>query len=136
MKKLLFIFSLCCLSIGQLAAQCLNTSSFGSATINPSGIAATVSTCSFDGEFSPISGAVAGQTLKFTHTSPGGVITIRTGASNGPVLAFGPSPLTVANSFTGILYAHWNGPGCSAASICQTTTVQCVSCVAPVPVDP
>ena len=185
MKKLLFIFSLCFLTVGSLAAQCLNTSQFGSATINTAGAVVTatgpgvetlaehegvpvlvrqgaqnatrqfeggvqtarsltegagavvtVSTCSFDGEFSPISGAVSGQTLKFTHSTVGGVITIRSGSSNGPVVAFGASPLTFVNTFTGTLYAHWNSAGCGSASSCRVTTVQCASCTTPVPVDP
>lgn len=136
MKKLLFIFSLCFLTVGSLAAQCLNTSQFWSATINTAGAVVTVSTCSFDGEFSPISGAVSGQTLKFTHSTVGGVITIRSGSSNGPVVAFGASPLTFVNTFTGTLYAHWNSAGCGSASSCRVTTVQCASCTTPVPVDP
>lgn len=136
MKKFLFIFSLCCLTVGQMAAQCLNTSSFGSATISTAGAVVTVSTCSYDGEYSTISGAVSGQTLKFTHSTVGGLITIRSGSPGGPVVGFGTSPLTVSNSFTGTLYAHWNGPGCSSLAVCKTTTVQCVSCAPPVNVDP
>ncbi len=136
MKKLILMFSLCCFVAGSLLAQCLNTSQFGSASINTSGTVVTISTCSFDGEFSPISGAVSGQTLKFTSTTPGGIITVRSGSSNGPVVAFGPSPLNFVNTFTGTLFAHWNLPGCGTASSCRTTTVQCVSCVAPPPVNP
>ncbi|MBL0018467.1 MAG: hypothetical protein IPP17_19015, partial [Bacteroidetes bacterium] len=42
-------------------AQCTNTSQYGSATVNTSGVIVTISSCSYAGEFSPIFGAVAGQ---------------------------------------------------------------------------
>ncbi len=112
-------------------AQCTNTSQYGSATVNTSGVIVTISSCSYAGEFSPIFGAVAGQVLKFTSTVPNGTITIRSGSSAGPVVGFGTSPLTVSNTFNGTLYAHWNTPGCGSLNSCFVTTVQCVSCTPP-----
>lgn len=111
-------------------SQCTNTSSYGSATINTSGAVVTISTCSFGGEYSTISGAVSGQTLKFTSSVSTDVITIHSGTSSGPIIAFGTTPLTYANGYTGTIYAHWNTPGCGSESACRTTTVQCTSCSA------
>lgn len=110
---------------------CTNTSQFPSnaTAINTSGALVTISTCSFAGEYSPVSGAVAGQTLQFTSSIPTDVITIHSGSASGPVIAVGTTPLTFTNTFTGILYAHWNTPGCGSQSTCRTTTVQCTACV-------
>ena len=112
---------------------CTNTSSFGSATINPTGTIVTVSTCSFAGEYSTINGAVNGQTLNFTSSVGTDFITIHSGTSNGPIIASGTTPLSFANTFTGTIYAHWNTPGCGSDFSCRTTTVQCTSCTAPPP---
>ncbi|MBL0271713.1 MAG: hypothetical protein IPQ06_01245 [Chitinophagaceae bacterium] len=112
-----------------LPVPCTNSSSFGSATINPTGTVVTISTCSFAGEYSTISGAVNGQTLRFTSSIPTDYITIHSGTFNGPVLASGTTPLVFANTFTGTVYAHWNTPGCGSDATCRTTTVQCTSCL-------
>ncbi len=108
---------------------CTKISSFGSAVISTAGNIVTISTCSFAGEYSTISGAVAGQTLQFTSSVPTDVITIHSGSPSGPVLASGMTALTFANTFTGTIYAHWNTPGCGSQSTCRTTTVQCLACV-------
>jgi hypothetical protein len=114
-------------------SSCTNTSSYGSATINTSGTLVTISTCSYAGEYSTISGAVAGQTLQFTMSNLAGTwITIHSGSYNGPVLAQGTSPLSFANTYTGTIYAHWNtNSSCGTYTACHTTTVQCTSCSAP-----
>ncbi len=117
-----------CTNCSAPPGPCTNTSSYGSATIDLLGAVVTISTCSFAGEYSTISGAVAGQTLTFT-TSAGDNITVHSGSSSGPVLAFGTSPLTFANTFTGVIYSHWNTAGCGSQSSCRTTTVQCLSCL-------
>lgn len=135
MKKIYFLLFSVLLITGKAAwSQCTNTSSFGSATINASGTAVTISTCSFAGEYSTISGAVNGQTLRFTSSVATDFITIHSGTSNGPVVASGLTPLVFANTFTGTLYAHWNSNAtCGTQSSCRTTTVQCTSCVPPPP---
>lgn len=110
---------------------CNNTTSSGSATINTNGSVVTISSCSFAGEYSTINGAVAGQSLQFTSSVAGDIITVRSGTPGGPVVASGPTPLNFTNTFTGTLYAHWNTPGCGSAFVCRTTTVQCTNCVLP-----
>ncbi len=95
----------------------------------------TISDCTWEGDYSEIPDAVAGMTLQFTSTAPNGIITIRAGTPEGPVLAFSPLPLTFDNTFTGPIYAHWNLPNCGTAFICRTTTVQCLNCDPPLPND-
>jgi len=130
MKKIIFLI-ISFLLIGFVGnAQCTHTSQFGSATINAGGTLTTISTCSFGGEYSPISGAVSGQTLQFVSSVSTDYITIHSGSASGPVVAFGPTPLTFANTFTGTLYAHWSANiSCGTSSSCRTTTVQCLSCI-------
>lgn len=95
----------------------------------------TISDCTWEGDYSEIPDAVAGMTLQFTSTAPNGIITIRSGTPDGPVIAFGPLPLTFDNTFTGPIYAHWNLPNCETGYICRTTTVQCLNCDPPLPND-
>ncbi len=132
MKKLYFlVFSLLLLTGYSAQSQCNFTSAFGTATINPTGTIVTISTCSFGGEYSTINGAVNGQTLNFTSSVATDFITIRSGTPGGPVLAFGTTPLSFANTFTGTIYAHWaTNAACGTQATCRTTTVQCVSCIA------
>ncbi len=137
MKKLILIFSLCCFVAGSMFGQCpANTSAFGSGTVNNAGTIVTLTTCAFAGEYSTVNGTVAGQSLKFTSTGTGDILTVRSGSANGPVVAFGTSPLSFVNTFTGTLFLHYNTSTCGTQSTCRTGTVQCVSCVAPPPVDP
>ncbi len=113
------------------SGDCNNTTSFGSATIATNGTVVQITSCSYAGEYSTISGAVAGQTLRFTSSIAGDIVTIRSGSASGPVLGSGPLPFTLSNTYTGTLYAHWNLPGCGNQSVCRVTTVQCTSCSAP-----
>lgn len=107
------------------SAQCTFTTSYGSGTINPAGAVATISTCSFAGEYSTINGAVNGQTLRFATSIGTDYITIHSGTSNGPVVASSSTPLVFANTFNGTLYAHWAADAiCNAQAACRVTTVQ------------
>jgi hypothetical protein len=113
-------------------SQCTNTSSFGTATISSVGAVVTITTCAFAGEYSTVNGAVNGQNLTFTSNIPTDFITIHSGTFNGPVVAFGTTPLSFANTFTGTLFAHWNtNAACGTESACRTGTVQCTNCAPP-----
>jgi len=118
------------LLVGQVGwSQCNFASSFGSGAINPTGAVVTISTCNFGGEYATVTGAVAGQTLRFTSSVGTDWITVRSGTPGGAVLAFGQTPLTFANTFTGTVYPHWSSnAGCGTDFACRTTTVQCTSC--------
>lgn len=137
MKKIYFLLLSCVLLTGYAAqSQCTNTTQFPSGTIaiNPTGTLTTITTCSFGGEYSVLSGAVNGQTLRFTSSIATDFITIHSGTSNGPVIGSGVTPLVIANTFTGTIYAHWNtSAACGNQNTCRTTTVQCTSCVPPPP---
>lgn len=113
---------------------CLNTTSFGFASVDNSGALVTISTCSYEEEYSTVSDAVAGEEYEFTLSS-GGYITVREGTFDGPVIAEGFSPVSVVAASSATLYPHWTvNDNCDQAASCVTTTVQCISC-APACVD-
>jgi hypothetical protein len=129
------VMIVCLFQMNSIYSQCTNTELFPSTPvgINLAGTSVTISTCQFDDEYSIISGAVSGQALTFTSTTPSGEITVRSGSPSGPLVAFGVTPLSFINTVTGKLYVHWNLPACGIAATCRTTTVQCTSCTPPPP---
>ncbi|MCZ4409762.1 T9SS type A sorting domain-containing protein [Cryomorphaceae bacterium 1068] len=118
----------------QATGDCLNSSAFGSADLSlAASEVVTISTCSFQTEYSEISGVVAGETYQLAIVE-GGYITVRFDSLNGPVVAQGSSPLTFSASASNNLYAHWNTDGaCQTATNCVTTTAQCTTCPATCP---
>lgn len=130
-KIKILIFLLVALSCNiSLYGQCTNTSSYGSATLDGTSAVQTISTCQWAGtEYATVSNAVAGTSIVFTHNA-GSYITIHSGTYNGTVLASGWSPLTISNTYSGTLFAHYNtNASCGTESgTCYTTTVQCSSC--------
>ena len=116
-------------------SQCTNTSSFGSATAPASiGASATISTCSFQTEYSTVSGLVAGNTYSIAMSS-GGCVTVHSGTPNGPVVAFGTAPLSFTPTAGGTYYFHWNvncGP-CATNTACITTSITMTAGTGPPP---
>src|SRR3989337_2034593 len=75
-------------------SQCTNASPYGSAAApTTSGATNTISTCSYQTEYSTVSGLVAGNTYSITNSS-GGCVTIHSGSPAGPIVAFGNVPLS------------------------------------------
>ncbi|MBE0638760.1 MAG: BspA family leucine-rich repeat surface protein, partial [Bacteroidales bacterium] len=106
----------------QAQGQCTNTSQYGSATAPTSGTV-TFSTCSYRSEYSPLSNVVSG-TIYQCAISGGGFVTIRRGTYNGPVVAYGNSPLQWTATTGGTHYCHWNtNSSCGLEyNNCVTTT--------------
>ncbi|MCB0791982.1 MAG: hypothetical protein KDB97_09465, partial [Flavobacteriales bacterium] len=87
-------------------------------------VVTTIATCSFEQEYSDITGITAGRDYEFT-TSTGGYITVYEGTSNGTLLGAGYSPLTVTAGTGADLFAHWSVDNtCATAANCITTTVE------------
>ena len=111
-------------------AQCIETATFGSATVGPCSGAVTISTCNFAGEFAIVSGIVTGRTYQFTSSVATDFITITT--TGNVVLASGVQPLNWVASLTGMVRVHYSvNSGCGDQSTCRTTTVGCTSCLPP-----
>jgi hypothetical protein len=117
-----------------LRAQCTNTVQYPGLATTPDALGAvtTISSCSYQQEYSVVTSIQDGGTYQFTCTG-GSYITVHQGTADGAVLGNGYSPLTVTASGTGDLFAHWNvNDQCGTATGCQTTTVQLfLDCVPP-----
>lgn len=106
--------------------QCTNTALYpaNAITPDPTGLVTAITGCSYQTEYSRITGIVDATNYAFT-INDGSYITVRQGTFNGPVLGHGLSPLTVQAAGAGDLYAHWNvNAACSTATVCRATTVQ------------
>ncbi|MEO8591359.1 MAG: thrombospondin type 3 repeat-containing protein [Flavobacteriales bacterium] len=93
-------------------AQCDNyVTGYGyiypSAVVAPGiGATITISFISYCGEVSQVDGITAG--YQYTAIMPaGGYVTVHQGAPSGPILGFGPSPVSVTAADAGSLYLHW-----------------------------
>lgn len=131
MKRIkLYLIVVLILVSGFVQGQCNNTSAFGTATAPTSG-SATISTCSYQTEYSTINGVQAATIYQCT-ISDGSFITIRQGTPGGPVIASGQSPLTWNSTVAGTYYAHWNtNAACGTATTCLTTTIAYISPATP-----
>jgi hypothetical protein len=124
--KHFFIFTLCLITCFSAKSQCANLTPYGTITAPTSGTD-TISTCSYQEEYSAID-AVLAATIYQCEILSGGYITIREGSPNGPVVTSGVSPLTWTSTVAGTYYAHWNtDANCGTATTCQITTVTYVS---------
>jgi hypothetical protein len=91
---------------------------------DPMGAVTTISTCSYLEEYSDIAPVAAGGSYEFT-VSGGGYITIHQGTFDGPVIAYGYSPVVATATASDTLFAHWTVDSlCTTTTGCQTTTVQ------------
>lgn len=91
---------------------------------DPGGAVTTISTCSFESEYSQVSGIESGATYRFRHES-GGYITVRSGSPDGTVVGQGFGVVDVLAAGTEDLFPHWNvNDQCEQQSNCVVTTVQ------------
>ena len=121
----------------QLLAPCLHASPFGSVVAPTSGTPITVTTCAWGGEYTTITGAAALATYTTASSVGTDHFTIRSGSSNGPVVAVGQSPITWTALSGGTYYQHCSSSaGCATNNTCRTITILCQSCFTPPPPTP
>nr|WP_294858014.1 T9SS type A sorting domain-containing protein [uncultured Fluviicola sp.] len=133
------LFSMVTLVLGlsqqETLAQCTNSSSYGSATAPTSGTT-TISTCSYQEEYSTLN-SVAASTVYSCAIASGGYVTIHQGTSAGPVIAYGPSPLTWTSTVSGTYYAHWSvNAACATTTGCVTTSITFIATLPATPPTP
>ena len=100
-----------------LPPSCTNTSAYGSGVAPTPGNVITITTCNFAGEYATVSGVVAGNTYSSSSSIGTDYITVRSGTSNGPLVAAGTSPLIWTAVASGNHFIHIN-----ANSTCGTNT--------------
>jgi hypothetical protein len=126
MKQILFfLFSaLVFLAPLNVHAQCNNVSQFGSAVAPAIGANVVITTCQYGGEFAPITSVAAAAVYTCASSVVTDYITIRQGTSGGPVIAFGPTPLTWTATVAGTYYMHTNtNISCGTQATCRTTNI-------------
>ena len=104
---------------------CTNTSAYGTQNLPVfGGISYTTVACQFAGEYSVWSGAVSGTPYIAMTTVATDWITVRSGTSNGSVVAVGLSPLSFTPTNNNTLYIHVNTNSlCGTVSACRDVSV-------------
>ncbi len=122
------VTTIACTSCSAPVGGCTNTTSYGSVPAPTGYGSVTITSCSYQTEFSTITGVVAGNT--YTASSDcGGFITVRRDTYNGTLVISGNSALTFTAPTSGTYYLHWNtNAACGTASTCCITEIACTSC--------
>jgi len=108
-----------------VSSQCANTSSWGSGSAPTTvGSSTTLSTCSYQSEYSTVNAIISGNTYSINNTA-GGCVTIHSGSATGPVVAFGNVPYSWTAAAGGTYYLSWNTncASCGTASPCSTVSI-------------
>lgn len=104
-------------------AQCTNTVPYSSATVGPLPSNSGTIGCHYAGEYGPWSGIQASYSYTTTSTVVGDFLTVRSGTSNGPVVASGLAPLTWVASSAATHYIHINtNAACGTQNSCRDIT--------------
>ena len=130
MKKITLIVGLLIFSI-HAYAQCVNTILFPNAefiAVNDGNLQ-TISTVSWAGDYSLLTGLLLGNPYEFAITlnsdTTHGYVTIVDNADSVTVLAHGPSPLTWSSTTIDEVQLHWNSDNsCTSDTVNHTTTYQ------------
>lgn len=125
MKKLLtFILVLSTSILSDYWSQCTNSSSYGSATASTTvGASASISSCSYQTEYSTLYSIVAGNSYSVSNDC-GAFITIWSGSNGGTLVTTGTGTATFTATTSGTYYADWNtSSGCGTATNCCTTEI-------------
>ncbi len=109
--------------------QCSGGASFNTVAAPTTTAPVTIASCNWAGDFNTITGIVAGSNYTFT-ANPAACMTIHTGSSSGPVVAFGMSSVTFTAATSGTYYMVISADcsGCGTGMTCITTTITCNSC--------
>jgi hypothetical protein len=105
--------------------QCTFGAAFGSGAAGALGVTVNFTTCAFGGEYSTCTGGlVVGGTYIAGSSVGTDWITVRSGTVGGPVVAFGPTPLSFIATTTGPIYLHIStNAACGTQSSCRTTSL-------------
>lgn len=126
LHSVILIFLIVNLLFVKIKAQCANISPFGSAVAPAQGSTVQISSCNYGGEYATLNTVVAGRTYSSTSSVNSDFITIRQGAVNGPLIAFGLTPLIWNAPVNGTYFMHINtNSNCGTAAVCRVTTMGC-----------
>lgn len=124
--KLLSALAVLTIGHGQINAQCTNSTAYLTAVAPAPGNSITLASCQYAGEYSTITGVVAGNNYFSSSSNATDFITIHSGTFNGPVVASGVTPLNWTAAVAGNHYVHSNtNASCGTASVCRDIYVGC-----------
>ena len=115
--KILAVASLVCFSYYFSNAQCNNANIFGTSTAPAPQNTVTAVTGMWATEYHQVNGLVAGNVYQVSSSIPTDFLTIRHTTSNGPVVAFGTTPVAFTAPVSGTYFFHVN-----TNSSCGTNT--------------
>ena len=123
-----FSISLTCVA-PPTSGPCTNTTAYGTQALPIFGdISYTTVACAFAGEYSTWSGAVINTPYIVTSTISTDWITVRSGTSNGSIIAYGNQSLSITPSTNDVIYIHVNADSyCATQSTCRDITVSRIS---------
>lgn len=112
-------------SVNLFGQGCMNNSAFGSGNAPAAGGSVTLSTCVWAGERSQLNNTLANTNYIATSSNSNDWITIRQGTFNGPVIAFGQTPLSWTSTVAGTYFVHVNtNSSCGTQNTCRTLAIQ------------
>ena len=121
------ILSLLFFNQEKVNAQCTFTYQYPSSTFpipTTLGQSYTITTCNYGGEYSQGSSPVSGGTYTVSSSNSADYFTVRTGTYNGPVVAYGPTPLTFTAPSNANLFFHISSnSSCGMGTGCRTTSI-------------
>ena len=133
-RNVLLCFAMIFMVCANLYSQCSGGTFFASATAPTNATPTTITTCNYAGEYNEVTNVIAGNSYTITSSvnSNGNLrcITVHTGSSNGPVVAFALGSVTFTAPSSGTYYININANcvGCGTGSNCITTIITCNSC--------
>lgn len=120
MKKHLLIAFVSILSSFSINAQCTNTFAYGNGVLTATTGSNDIIGCQYAEEFGTWDGIIASYSYTTTSSITSDFVTVRSGSSTGPVVAFGTQPLTWTATTTGTHYIHINtNASCGQESNCR-----------------
>ncbi|WP_397362509.1 T9SS type A sorting domain-containing protein [Olleya sp. R77988] len=130
MRKITFLICTMLLSVFA-TAQCINTTSFGNAVSNNSGVSQQVSTCTYTSEYNTVTGLIIGDDYEFVATLAGADVYITVTDLADVVIGFGPSPLEVTATGTDVRVHITDDAACGSTSSCHVTSFTNISVTCP-----
>lgn len=101
-------------------AQCTNTFAYGNGILTATTGSNDMIGCQYAEEFGTWDGIIASYSYTTSSSVTSDFITVRSGSSTGPVVAFGTQPLTWTATTTGTHYIHINtNASCGQESNCR-----------------
>jgi subtilisin-like proprotein convertase family protein len=114
-------------------AQCNNSNPSGTISAPSPGNTVQINACAFAGDYSTINNVTANTSYTVTSSIAADFFTVRQGTPGGPVIAFGPVPLTWASTIAGTYYVHINSTvNCGTQNTCRVTAITTNTCTPPV----